>query len=177
VSSFREVMNIPKELRINKRIRARELRVIGAEGEQLGILRIDQALKLAEEKDLDLVEVAPGTVPPVCRIMNYGKFKYSQRKKEKEARKRQKSAGLKEIKLRPTIGEHDYQVKLRSAQKFLEHRNRLKVTMIFRGRQIAHFELGKRVVDRLIKDLQASGRVEKGPYREGKALITIIVAS
>ncbi|MEA3328597.1 MAG: translation initiation factor IF-3 [Candidatus Omnitrophota bacterium] len=169
------MINIAKETRINARIRARELRVIGAEGEQLGILKTPEALKLAEQKDMDLVEVAPEAAPPVCRIMNYGKFKYSQRKREREARKKQKSAGLKEIKFRPTIEEHDYQVKLRSAQKFLEHHNKLKITMIFRGRQIAHFELGNRIIKRLIKDLEATGRVERGPYRERKILITIIV--
>ena len=169
------MVSITKQLRINARIRAKELRVIGADGEQLGILKTPEALRIAEQKDLDLVEVAPEAVPPVCRIMNYGKFKYSQRKKEKEARKKQKSAGLKEIKLRPTIEEHDYQVKLRSTQKFLEHHNRIKITMVFRGRQIAHFELGDRIVKRLVKDLEATGRVERGPYRERKVLITIVV--
>ncbi|MEA3561015.1 MAG: translation initiation factor IF-3 [Candidatus Omnitrophota bacterium] len=168
------MVSISKPLRINARIRAKEIRVVGADGEQLGVLNTVRALELAQQKDLDLVEVAPTAVPPVCRIMNYGKFKYSQRKKEKEAKKKQQSTGLKEVKIRPTIEEHDYQVKLRSAQKFLEHHSKVKITMIFRGRQIAHFDLGKRVVDRLIKDLETTGRVERGPYREGKVLITIV---
>jgi len=113
--------------------------------------------------------------PPVCRIMNYGKFKYDQQKKEKEARKKQKSKELKEIKLHANIEEHDYQVKLRSAQKFLQHSNKIKLTMIFRGREMAHLDLGRKVVDRLVKDLEGPGQVEKGPFRMGRFLITIIM--
>ena len=151
------------------------MRVIGADGEQLGILSLEEALKLAEEKELDLVEVAPEARPSVCRIMNYGKFKYDQQKKEKEARRKQKTAELKEIKLHSNIEEHDYQVKLHSSQRFLQHSNRVKITMIFRGREMAHRDLGRRVIDRLIKDLEGLGQVEKNPFRLGRFLITIIV--
>jgi len=167
--------NIIRKVRINQQIRIKEIRVVGANGEQLGVLTLEQGLKLAEEKELDLVEVAPEVRPPVCRIMNYGKFKYDQQKKEKEARKKQKSKELKEIKLHANIGEHDYQVKLRSAQKFLQHSNRIKLTMIFRGREMTHLDLGRKVVDRLVKDLEGPGQVEKGPFRMGRFLITIIV--
>ena len=111
----------------------------------------------------------------MCRIMNYGNFKYDQQKKEKEARKKQKSKELKEIKLHANIEEHDYQVKLRSAQKFLQHSNKIKLTMIFRGREMTHLDLGRKVVDRLVKDLEGSGQVEKGPFRMGRFLITIIM--
>ena len=166
---------IIRKARINQQIRIKEIRVIGADGEQLGVLALEQALELAEEKELDLVEVAPEVRPPVCRIMNYGKFKYDQQKKEKEARKKQKSGELKEIKVHANIGEHDYQVKLRSAQKFLQHSNRIKLTMVFRGREMTHLDLGRKVVDRLIKDLEGLGQVEKGPFRMGRLLMTIIV--
>ena len=167
--------DIIRKARINQQIRIKEIRVIGADGEQLGVLALEQALSLAKEKELDLVEIAPEVRPPVCRIMNYGKFKYDQQKKEKEARKKQKSKELKEIKLHANIEEHDYQVKLRNAQKFLQHSNRIKLTMIFRGREMTHLDLGRKVVDRLVKDLEGPGQVEKGPFRMGRFLITIIV--
>ncbi len=167
--------DIIRKVRINQQIRIGEIRVVGANGEQLGVLALEQALSLAKEKELDLVEIAPDVRPPVCRIMNYGKFKYDQQKKEKEARKKQKSKELKEIKMHANIEEHDYQVKLRSAQKFLQHSNRIKFTMVFRGREMTHVDLGRKVVDRLIKDLEGLGQVEKGPFRLGRLLMTIIV--
>lgn len=167
-------MTIPKEARINERIRAREIRVIGAEGQQFGVLSVDQGLKLAREKGLDLVEVAPQATPPVCRIMNYGKFKYDQTKKAREARRRQKVVEVKEVKVRPKIEEHDYQVKLRNAQKFLKRGDKVKVTLMFRGREVVHPEIGRRILNRLIEDVKDLGQIERSLYQEGKNLITII---
>ncbi len=167
-------MTISKETRINERIRVREIRLIGAEGQQLGVLSLDQGLKLAREKGLDLVEVAPQATPPVCRIMNYGKFKYDQTKKARDARKKQKTTGVKEVKFRPKIGEHDYQVKLRSAQKFLGRGDKVKVTLTFRGREVVHPEIGRRIINRLIEDVKNLGQIERPLYQEGKNLITII---
>lgn len=167
-------MTIPKEARINERLRAREIRVIGAEGQQFGVLSVDQGLKLAREKGQDLVEVAPQATPPVCRIMNYGKFKYDQTKKAREARRRQKMVEVKEVKVRPKIEEHDYQVKLRNAQKFLKRGDKVKVTLMFRGREVVHPEIGRRILNRLIEDVKDLGQIERPLYQEGKNLITII---
>lgn len=129
---------------------------------------------MAREKGLDLVEVAPTAKPPVCRIMNYGKYKYDQTKKEKDARKKQRVVEIKEIKIRPKIEEHDYQVKLQSAHRFLGHGDKVKVTLGFRGREMAHIDFGRRVFDRLIKDLEGVGQIEKPPHQEGRNLITVI---
>ncbi len=129
---------------------------------------------MARERALDLVEIAPTAKPPVCRIMNYGKYKYDQTKKEKEARKKQRTIEVKEIKIRPKIEEHDYQVKLQSAHRFLSHGDRVKVTLMFRGREMVHRDIGRRILDRLIKDLEILGQIERPPHQEGRSLITII---
>lgn len=148
--------------------------VIGAEGEQLGVMSPEDGFKLAQQAELDLVEVAPQAKPPVCRIMDFSKYKYEQEKKEKEARKKQHATHLKEIRLKPKIGDHDYQVKLGFAKKFLGRGDKVKVTLIFRGREMAHPELGTKVLERLKADIIDVGLIEKPPLREGRAIIMIV---
>ncbi|MBT9146802.1 MAG: Translation initiation factor IF-3 [Syntrophomonadaceae bacterium] len=159
-------------MRVNKAIRAREIRVIGADNNQIGIVPLQEALKLAGEKGLDLVEVAAEAEPPVCRIMNYGKYKYEQSKKVHQAHRKEKRGGVKEIKMRPRIEEHDYQVKLRHAQEFLNAGHRLKVTVVFYGREGSHRDIGRKILERLSSDLVTSGQVE-GAFREEGASITL----
>ncbi len=166
---------IGKELSINDEIRAREVRVVSDANEQLGIMSTREALRLAEEKELDLVEVAPNGKPPVCRIMNYGKFRYEQQKRDKEAKKKQKVFQIKEVKLRPNIDEHDFYVKLKNAQRFLADGNKVKVTIMFRGREMSHPELGQEVLDRVAKELADTITREKPPKMEGRNM-TMIVA-
>jgi translation initiation factor IF-3 len=155
-------------------IRVREVRVISPEGEQLGILPIEEALALAQERDLDLVEVAPNERPPVCRIMDYGKYKYQQAKRSQEAKKRQKVIQTKEIKMRPKTEEHDYQFKARHAHRFLEEGNKVKVTLLFRGREMDHTELGQRLLDRIMTDCKDVSTVEQHPRMEGQTLSLIL---
>lgn len=154
----------------------REVRVIGAEGEQLGVLQTQDALRRAEEAGLDLVEVAPTAAPPVCRIMDYSKYKYEQEKKEKEAHKKQKVIHLKEVRFGPKIGEHDYQFKLRNLEEFLKRGDKVKVTMMFRGREMAHIDLGRKVLERLSSDISAIGEIEESPRLEGRFLNMVIRA-
>ena len=148
--------------------------VIGADGEQLGVMAPEEGLKLAQQAELDLVEVAPQAKPPVCRIMDFSKYKYEQEKKEKEAKKKQHATHIKEIRLKPKIGDHDYQVKLGFVKKFLERGDKVKVTLLFRGREMAHMELGTRILERLKADIIEVGQVEKAPLREGRAIIMIV---
>ena len=155
-------------------IRVREVRVISPEGEQLGILPIEEAMALARERDLDLVEVAPNERPPVCRIMDYGKYKYQQAKRSQEARKRQRVIQTKEIKMRPKTEEHDYQFKMRHAHRFLEEGNKVKVTLLFRGREMDHTELGQRMLDRIITDCKDVSAVEQYPKFEGQTLTLVL---
>jgi translation initiation factor IF-3 len=155
-------------------IRVREVRVISPAGEQLGILPIEQALALAREQDLDLVEVAPNERPPVCRVMDFGKYKYQQAKRSQEARKRQKVIQVKEIKMRPKTEEHDYQFKMRHAHRFLEEGNKVKVSLLFRGREMDHVELGQRLLDRIITDCKDVSSVEQHPRLEGQTLSLIL---
>jgi len=129
-----------------------------------------EAMKLAQAAKLDLVEVAPNADPPVCRIMDFTKFKYDQERKERESRKHQKGGHLKEIRLKPKIGEHDYQTKLSHIKKFLESKDKVKVTLIYRGREISHPEFGQRIIDKVIQDLSGIADIEKGPFREGKSI-------
>jgi len=164
------VIFISRPLRVNQRIRIKEVRLIGPEGEQMGVVPTQDALQRAQEAGLDLVEVAASAKPPVCRIMDYSKFKYDQDKKEKEARKHQKIVHLKEIKIKPHIEEHDYQVKLHHLKKFLERGDKTKITMVFRGREMAHMDIGRKVLDRVVSDLADVGEVEKGPAREGRSI-------
>jgi len=168
------VTNIIKELRINEKIRGREVRVVGEKGEQLGILTVAKALEEAGRHNLDLVEVAPTAVPPVCRLMDYGKFKYEQTKKEREARKNQKQSLLREIRLRPKIGDHDFEAKAKRAKKFLEDGDKVKVTIMFRGRENAHPELGIRLIGRMAESLSEVSSVERQAVREGARLHAIL---
>lgn len=144
--------------------------------EQLGIVDLSKALTIAREKNLDLVEVAPDGVPPVCRIMNYGKFKYAQRKQEKEAAKKQRVIRVKEIKIRPKIDEHDYQTKLRMAWQFFEHGDKVKLTLQFRGREMSHKDLGRQLMDRVVMDLGEYGDLEAPPKDEGMQIIAYFSA-
>ena len=162
--------------RINEGIRAQQVRLVDQDGNPIGVVAIDQALKMAKEAELDLVEVASQAVPPVCRIIDFSKFKYDQEKKEKEARKKQKVIHLKEIKFHPFIEENDYQVKLHTLERFLKAGDKGKVTMQFRGREMNYVATGRKVLERLANDISAIGEVEKAPYMEGKIITMIIMA-
>ena len=151
-----------------------EIRLQGVEGEQLGIVSIRAALQMAEEAGVDLVEIAPTAKPPVCRIMDYGKFKYQEQKRAHEAKLKQKQVQVKEIKLRPGTDENDYQIKLRNMTRFLEEGDKVKVTLRFRGREMAHQEFGMRQLERIKADLDAIGAVEQMPKMEGRQMIMII---
>ena len=157
-------------MRINEEIRAREVRVIANGGEQLGIMSSRDALKLALENHLDLVEIAPTAKPPVCRIMDYGKYRYEQQKREKEARKKQKTFDIKEVKLRPGIEDHDFNVKYKNAVRFLEDGDKVKVTLRFRGREMAHMGASKHILDDFAENLKDIASVEKPPKLEGKSM-------
>jgi translation initiation factor IF-3 len=152
-----------------------EVRVIGPNGEQLGIVSIKAGIDLARQHELDLVEVAPQVKPPVCRIMDFSKYKYEQEKREREAKKHQKHFQIKEIRVKPNIEEHDYGIKLKHLLEFLKDGNKVKVTLMFRGREMAHRDIGRRVIDRFIADVQNGGVVEYGPLFEGR-FITVVVA-
>ncbi len=166
--------NIFKELRVNEIIRCKEVRLVGDKGEQLGIMLLYQAREVAQKHNLDLVEVAPTATPPVCRLMDYGKYKYLQTKKEREARKGQKLSLLREVRLRPKIGVHDFESKARKARKLLEGGDKVKVTIMFRGRENTHPELGLRLIDRMWESLKELSSVEKQPTREGARLHIIL---
>jgi translation initiation factor IF-3 len=170
-----EGFTISKEsLRINEEIRIREVRVTDENGEQLGIMQTRDALKLAEDRHLDLVEVAPKARPPVCKIMDFGKYRYEQQKRDKEARKKQKVITVKEVKLRPNIEEHDFDVKLRNAQRFIEEGNKVKVTIMFRGRELSHPEIGSTILDKMAKALGDTVSVERTAKLEGKNMTMIL---
>jgi translation initiation factor IF-3 len=161
-------------LRINDQIRAREVRVVTDTNEQMGVMSLRSALQIAEERHMDLVEVAPNGKPPVCRIMNYGKYRYEQQKREKEAKKKQKVLILKEVKLRPNIEDHDFYVKMKAAQRFLAEGSKVKVTIMFRGREMSHPELGKKLLVRFAEELKEIARVEKEPKIEGRNMTMVI---
>jgi translation initiation factor IF-3 len=161
-------------IRINERIRAREVRVIDDKGEQLGILPPFEALKIARERGLDLVEVSPTAVPPVCRIQDYGKFLYEKDKSERAARKKQKIIVVKEVKFSVTVDEHDYQTKKNQAVRFLTEGDKVKASLRFKGRQMAHRELGYAIINRLIQDIGDAGTVEFMPRMEGTTLHAIL---
>ena len=162
-------------LRINEEIHIREVRVTSATGEQLGVMLTREALHMAEEQHLDLVAVAPKAKPPVCRIMDFGKYRYEQQKREKEAKKKQKVVSIKEVKLRPNIEQHDFDVKLKNALRFVEEGNKVKVTIMFRGRELSHPELGKEVLSRVAEKLGGLVSIERNAKLEGKNM-TMIVA-
>lgn len=159
---------------INEAIRAREVRLIGEDGEQLGIKPLREALSMAQESNLDLVNIAPQAKPPVCKIMDYGKFRYEQSKREKEARKNQKIVQIKEVRLSPSIEENDVQTKLRNVVKFLNQGDKVKLSIRFRGREITHQEIGRRVLDRMAQEVKEISDVERSPKLEGRQMIMIL---
>ena len=166
--------DIIKKLRVNQMIRAQEVRLVGEKGEQLGIMPLSQAQETARKHYLDLVEVAPTAVPPVCRLLDYGKYKYEQSKKEQEIRKSQKVSLLREIRLRPKIGDHDFESKARSARRLLADGAKIKVTVMFRGREITHPELGWKLLQRMSETLGDAASLDRQPVLEGKRLNIIL---
>ncbi len=160
---------------MNEAIRAKEVRVVDEEGGQVGIMQAQDALAMAQGRELDLVEVAPAANPPVCRIMNYGKFQYQQSKRAHEARKHQKQTVLKEVKFRPKTEEHDYQFKKNHIVRFINEGNKAKATVVFRGREMSHKEIGHRLAQRLVADLEEIAEVERYPKMEGHSLVTIFM--
>ena len=160
---------------MNDDITVENIRLIDADGEQVGVVSVAEGIDLADEAGLDLVEISPNASPPVCKILDYGKYKYEAQKKANEARKKQKTIDVKEIKMRPGIDEHDYQVKMRSVRKFLDNGDKVKMTIRFRGREMAHQDLGIRVLDRVRDDLDEEVKIEQFPRTEGR-LMTMVVA-
>ncbi|MFL2786584.1 MAG: translation initiation factor IF-3 [Paracoccaceae bacterium] len=160
--------------RVNDRIRCPEVRLIGAEGENVGVVSPERAIELAENAGLDLVEISPNAEPPVCKIMDFGKYKYEQQKRESEARKKQKIIEIKEIKFRPGTDTHDYDVKMRNVFKFLENGDKVKITLRFRGREMAHLNLGRELLERVAEDVQEMGKVENMPKMEGRQMTMMI---
>jgi len=164
------VIKIKKFIRINERIRAPQVRLIGPNGEQLGIVSLKTALEIADQHELDLVEVAQQANPPVCRIMDFSKFKYDQEKKERQAKKHQHRIHLKEVRLSPNIDEHDYQIKLKKLIGFLQKKDKVRVNLFFKGRQFEHLDIGKKLLERLIQDTGDFAVVERTPLLEGKVM-------
>lgn len=170
-----EVKNIAKEEpRINEQIRIKEIRVVGDEGEQLGVMSPREAMEIANERHLDLVEIAPTAKPPVCRIMDYGKYRYEQQKREKEAKKKQRVIDVKEVKFRPGIEDHDFEVKLKNAIRFLNDGDKVKCTIMFRGRELTHPELGEALLDRVAEKLKDVAVVARKSKLEGRNMIMIV---
>ncbi|MDP3181605.1 MAG: translation initiation factor IF-3 [Desulfobaccales bacterium] len=163
-----------QRVRVNEQIRVPEVRLIGADGNQVGVMPIKEALALAEEAHLDLVEIAPQASPPVCRVMDYGKFKYQQSKKQQEARRRQTTIQVKEIKVRPKIEEHDMAFKLKNSRRFLADGDKVKISVIFRGREIAHPDRGYRILTQMAEALADVGGVEQAPRLEGRNMSMIV---
>jgi translation initiation factor IF-3 len=163
-----------QRVRINEQIRISPIRLIDAEGGQVGIVSLDDARSRALESGLDLVEVAPDARPPVCRLMDYGKFKYEEARRAREARKKQHTMQVKEVKYRPGIEEHDYEFKTRHVRRFLEEGDKVKVTMMFRGRQLSHPEIGLDVLERVLGDVEDVGKIESQPVREGRTMTMVI---
>ncbi len=170
----RYVIIARETVRINEQIHIREVRVTTAEGEQLGIMQTKDALRMAEEQHLDLVEIAPNARPPVCRIMDFGKYRYEQQKREKEARKKQKVISVKEVKFRPGIEQHDFEVKLKNALRFVEEGSKVKATIMFRGRELSHPELGKEILDNVAERLKDLVSVERAAKMEGRNMFMIL---
>ncbi len=163
------------EVRVNERIRVPQVRVIGEDGAQIGVLPVREALALAQSRGLDLVEVAATSRPPVCRVMDYGKFKYEQNRRARKAKKKQHQMQLKEVKMRPKIEEHDYDFKIQHARAFLGERDKVKLTITFRGREIAHQDLGYKLIQRAIADLAEQATVESPPRSEGRTLTAVLM--
>tara|TARA_R110002020_G_scaffold192005_1_gene392019 strand:+ start:165 stop:851 length:687 start_codon:yes stop_codon:yes gene_type:complete len=160
--------------RVNSSIRSPEIRLIGADGENVGVVSPARAMEMAEEAGLDLVEISPNAAPPVCKIMDFGKFKYETQKREAEARKKQKIIEIKEVKFRPNTDTNDYDVKMRNVFKFLENGDKVKVTLRFRGREMAHQNLGRELLERVAEDTKEAGRVENFPKMEGRQMVMLI---
>ncbi|QJF51456.1 translation initiation factor IF-3 [Roseobacter ponti] len=160
--------------RVNEKIRSSEIRLIGADGENAGVVTPERAMEMAEEAGLDLVEISPNANPPVCKIMDFGKFKYEQQKRESEARKKQKIIEIKEVKFRPNTDTNDYDVKMRNVFKFLENGDKVKITLRFRGREMAHQNLGRELLERVAEDTKDAGRVENFPKMEGRQMVMLI---
>jgi translation initiation factor IF-3 len=167
--------DIVKSLRVNQGINAREVRLVGEKGEQLGIMPLSQALETARKHNLDLVEVAPTAVPPVCRLLDYGKYKYEQAKKERELRKSQKVSLLREVRLRPKIDDHDFEAKVRMVKKLLGEGDRVKVTVRFRGREITHPEIGWRLIQRMTEQLAGVAAIGRQPVMEERNMNVILL--
>ena len=169
-------MTPPKKTgpRVNREIKVPQVRLIDHVGEQIGIVTFDDALRRAGDVGLDLVEIAPTASPPVCKILDVGKLKYQEQKKRSEARKKQKTIEIKEIKIRPNIDNHDYDVKMRSAKRFIEDGDKVKVTLRFRGRELAHQELGARVLERIKEELDLIAKVEQMPKMEGRQMVMVV---
>ena len=163
--------------RINERIRVPEVRLIDDEGNQVGVLKIADALNFAQERDLDLVEVAPEARPPVCRVLDYSKYKYEQAQKQKQARKHQQQVTIREIKFRPKIAQHDYDTKKSHVERFLRHKDKVKITIMFRGREVTHPERGTAILERLATELAEFGVVEQHPTQEGRNMTMLMAPS
>jgi len=165
---------LDKQVNVNERIRSSEVRVIGQDGQQLGVLSLKKALELAAQDELDLVEVAPNADPPVCKIMDYGKFKYQQNKRTQEAKKKQTVIQVKEVKIRPKTDEHDLLVKIRHIKRFLAQKDKAKVTILFRGREIAYTDQGTKVLERVREELKEDAVIEQPPKMEGRNMVMIL---
>jgi translation initiation factor IF-3 len=159
---------------VNQRIRIPEIRLIDEEGTQVGIIATSMAMQMADERGLDLVEVSPNSRPPVCRIMDFGKYKYEQSKKAKEARKKQHQVIVKEVQFRPKTDEHDYQFKVRNIVRFLDHKDKVKVTLRFRGREMSHMDFAMQTFERLLVDLEEIAKVEQKPKVEGRTVVMVL---
>ncbi len=166
--------DIIKKLRVNERIKAREVRLVGEKGEQLGVMPLYQALEIARKQNFDLVEVAPNAVPSVCRLLDYGKYKYEQAKKEREARKGQKIALLREVRLRPKIGDHDFEAKARLVSKLLTGGDKVKVSILFRGREVTHPEIGWKLLQRMAESVKESASADGQPLMERNRMFIIL---
>lgn len=171
---LRRCVIVKDKININEMIRAREVRVIDDEGGQLGILSTVDALAAAVQRGLDLVEVAPDAQPPVCRIMDYGKYKYQQSKRVAEAKKKQVKVEIKEVKMRPKTEEHDFLFKVKNARRFLEEGNKVKVTIMFRGREVTHPEFGKRLIERIVTEVADIGQAESMPSMAGRFMTMVL---
>jgi translation initiation factor IF-3 len=167
-------VRIINELLINEQIRDKEVRLIGSDGEQIGIVPIKEAQKLANEKNLDLVKIAPQAKPPVCKIMDYGKYKFDAAKKEKEARKKQKTISVKEIRLSASIEKHDFQTKMKNAQKFIKDGDKVKISVVFRGREMMHTQKGSELLQQAISILDELVVVEQKPKLEGRNMVIVV---
>ena len=165
------------QTRINERIRVAEVRLVDEDGSQIGVTKTDEALAMAQERDLDLVEVAPESRPPVARLLDYSKYKYEQEQKAKAARKHQQQVNVREIKLRPKIADHDYETKKGHVERFLRHHNKVKITIMFRGREQAHPERGRNLLQRLFEDLDGLAVIESAPLQEGRNMSMMLAPS